>query len=68
MKSQLLVCGAKQIIYLSGCSCVTLTVHPILLYSSHLQNACHISIIHLVNNVIHLCGEFLFQIVEVYLR
>ena len=69
MKSQLLVCGARQMINLSEWSSVTSTDHPILLYNSQLQIDFHMNFlsVYLIEDITDLRTELLSQILEILL-
>lgn len=71
IKSQLLVCGAKHIINLSGCASVTLVVHPMRLNNIQRQSDFSISMallfrdFYLVDDFRDLLVELVDQVVEV---
>ena len=71
MKSQLLVCGARQMMYFSGWYSLTSTVHPIRVYNSQRQNDFHIvmsvEVAYLVDNLNSLVIEVLYEFFEVKL-
>ena len=76
IKSQLLVCGARQMMYLSGCSTVMSVRHPILLYKIQrhslfiMKNVAFllVQVADLVNDLRDLFVEVFCHIFEVVMR